>query len=118
MAEFFNEFYSGYKRMQQLLDIWCRSGYSLVLCMWTCELGGSAAVGDDAERNGVGGSSFINTSLSVAESHIYSGQFPRLVHGILFCEKFFLVSKLLRLPPLFRRLIFHNFRVFIVFRRE
>jgi len=36
-------------------------------------LGGSAAMNDSSEMNGVGGSSFVNTTLAVTESHIYSG---------------------------------------------
>ena len=44
----------------------------------TCVTGGAAAETDDAEMNGVGGSSFVNTTITSAEIHVYSGLGQRL----------------------------------------
>ena len=35
--------------------------------------GGAAVVSDDPQRNGAGGSSFVNTTLTSAEPDVYAG---------------------------------------------
>jgi len=54
--------------------------------MCVCVSGGSVATAvDHSEMNGVGGSSYINTNLSFADTHVYPGLALRYVMYMYLC---------------------------------